>query len=527
MAGKPWLSPSPQSALTSRLDQAQILMLGERRWRISTRFETQPRTLSDKKLNHWTARSQCTNTLRGAQLRYGIDCIVNPLRTGPGILKLLLKTVSALMILAAVYVVYFVFSQPPETHSTYMTGTVTKGPLRDEVSATGTVNAVVTVEVGSQLSGRIAELHVDFNDTVSRDQPVARLDSQTYEARLAEAKAALEMARANVAIKQAELQRAKAEYEDAGARLDVLRARLDGAQAAFDAAKADWERKSPLAEQNLLTADAFSDAELKLKIEAAALREARAVFEAHGLKVQVAASNVTRQEADLLNARANIPQREALLELARVEFDRTVIRSPIDGVVIRRNVSEGQTVAASLEAPTLFTIAKDLTEMEIHARIDETDIGKIRPGQRAELTVDAYPERRFEGVVKQIRKAPEVLQNVVTYTVIIATQNAERLLLPGMTVNVRLIVMETDPVLKVPRAALAFVPATAKAPADGQSVWVLDDSGAPRAIEVEVGLQDRTHVAVAENGLEAGQALITNEIRQQGSRQILGIRLGF
>ncbi|WP_135506337.1 efflux RND transporter periplasmic adaptor subunit [Roseovarius aestuariivivens] len=455
----------------------------------------------------------CTAEIRGNQDR---------------ILRFLLRAIFFLILLATTVFGYKQLTRVPDVRVTYMTDTVIEGPLRDEISATGAVNAVVTVEVGSQLSGRIAKLLVDFNDIVSRDQPVAQLDAQTYEARLAEAKAALDMARATVAIKQAELDRAKAERDDAASYLTVLRARLDGAQARFDAAKADWDRKVSLDQQNLMTAEAFSAAELNFKLETAALQEAQAVLDAHSLKVQVAEANVARQEADLLNSRANIPQRKALLDLATVEFDRTVIRSPIDGVVIRRNVSEGQTVAASLEAPTLFTIAKDLTQMEIHARIDETDIGMIQSGLRAEITVDAYPDRRFEGLVKQIRKAPEVIQNVVTYTVIITTKNPDLLLLPGMTANVRIVVMETEPLVKVPRAALSFVPDAADTPDGGPNVWVLDDSGAPRPVSVTAtGAQDRTHVAVSPGELKIGQAVIINEISQQAAREVFGIRLGF
>lgn len=408
-----------------------------------------------------------------------------------------------------------------------MTAPAAEGTLRETVTATGSVNAVVTVEVGSQLSGRIAELLVDYNDRVFRGQPVARLDPQTYEARRSEAKATLEMAHASVSVKEAELDRAHAELEDAKAQLVVLEARLDGATARYDAAQAELNRKRALGERNLVTAEELEVAELSLAVEAAALKEARAIVDAHSIKVEVARSNVTRQEADLVNAKANIPQREALLDLAEVELDRTLIRAPIDGVVIRRNVSEGQTVAASLEAPTLFTIAQDLTEMELHARIDETDIGQVKLGQPAEFAVDAFPDRAFRGTVKQIRKAPEVMQNVVTYTVVIATENADLLLLPGMTANIRLLVMESTPLLKVPRAAIDFTPRDALGQPDSPVVWVLDQGETPRPVEVETGPQDRTHVAITGGDLAPGDPVVTNEIEQAAERRFLGIRIGF
>jgi len=235
-----------------------------------------------------------------------------------------------------------------------------------------------------------------------------------------------------------------------------------------------------------------------------------------------------------VNARASIPQREALLELAEIELQRTVIRAPIDGIVIRRNVSEGQTVAASLEAPTLFTIAQDLTEMELHARIDETDIGRVKVGQPAEFTVDAHPGRVFEGRVTQIRKAPEVVQNVVTYTVVIETRNDERRLLPGMTANIRVLVMESEPVLKLPLAALAFRPGaipaaddTGGGPGRGETVWTLDAGGEPRPVTVTTGARDRSHVALAAGPLAPGDRVITNEVTQQAGRSVLGLRIGF
>lgn len=430
-----------------------------------------------------------------------------------------------IVVLGAAFVAYSALFRQPETSMTYMTAPVVEGRLSEMVSATGSINAVVTVEVGSQLSGRIAELLVDFNDNVTRGQPVARLDAQTYEARRSEAKAALEMARASVAVKQAELDRARAELADQRALLTVLEARLQGANARHNAAAADLQRKLSLS--NLVTAEQREDAELQLEIEAAALKEAQAVVEAHAIQVLVAETNVSRQESDLMNARANIPQREALLDLAQVELDRTLIRAPIDGIVIRRNVSEGQTVAASLEAPTLFTLAQDLSEMEVHARVDETDIGKVKVGQLAKFKVDAFPGRLFEGAVKQIRKAPEVIQNVVTYTVIIATENADELLFPGMTANIQLLVMESDPVLKIPRAALAFTPSGAEAAPDGAVVWRLDDQGNPKALPVQTGLFDRSHAAILDGDLAAGDEVITNQIEQRGERRFLGIRIGF
>lgn len=446
-------------------------------------------------------------------------------------MKIALKILFVFSIIAIATAGYRELLSRPKTKTTYMTSPVLEGKLSETVTATGALNAVVTVEVGSQLSGRIAELLVDFNDAVTSGQPVARLDPGTYEARSAEANAALHMARASVAMKEAELNRAQAELEDARANLEVLNSRLDAAQARFDAATAALEPKRTLRTRNLITKEEFEEAELELKIEAAELNEAQAVVKAHVFKIRVGRAEVNRQKADLLNAQANIPQKEALLNLAEIELDRTVIRSPINGIVIGRDVSQGQTVAASLEAPTLFTIAQDLVEMEIHARIDETDIGKVKLGQSAKFTVDAFPDRSFEGTVKLVRKAPEVVQNVVTYTVIIGTENTGQLLLPGMTANIRLLVMESEPLLIVPRAAVGFSPdyitAQLKNYPPGSVVWVLDANGTPRPVEVETGAHDRTHTAILGGNLQHGEQVITNEIQQEAERRFLGVRIGF
>jgi len=421
-------------------------------------------------------------------------------------------------------------SEVPPPSATYMTSEATVAPLVDAVTATGTLHALVTVEVGSQLSGRINQLLVDFNDTVSKGEPVASLDRQSYEARLSEAKAALEMARASVRIKRAELQRARAELDDAEAQIAVLEARRDGAQARFGAAEADGARNRSLADRGIVPAEQLSDAEVQEAVEAAALREAEAGLAVGRIRIEAARTNVARQEADLQNGIANIPQREAILSLAEVELDRTIIRAPIDGVVIKRNVSEGQTVAASLEAPTLFTIAQDLADMELIARIDETDIGRIHAGQQASFTVDAYPGRTFVGEVVQIRKAPEIVQNVVTYPVVIRTGNADLALLPGMTAAIRIVVMETDPLLKVPAAALAFAPSDPPADAEragaaGPTVWVLAGDRL-REVAVEAGARDRTHVAVTGGALDAGAQVVTGEIAAPARRRLFGFGLG-
>jgi HlyD family secretion protein len=356
---------------------------------------------------------------------------------------------------------------------------------------------VVTVQVGSQLSGRIDELYVDFNDTVQQGQKLIRLDQKSFKAKVAEASATLTMAKTRVHVQQAVVGRAKAELRTAATGL---------------------KRKSDLRKKGTTSIQVLDEAQGRHDSAAAAMRKA---------------------EAELAHARAEVPQKQAILDITEVELERTVILAPIDGVVIKRDVDKGQTVAASLEAPTLFTIAQDLRQMEVHARIDEADIGRITIGQRAVFSVDAFPSRKFTGEVTQIRKAPEVVNNVVTYTVLIRTGNPDLLLLPGMTATIRIVTAETDLVLKVPSAALHFQPtntrvlirdAEAKV-AGGEglaaTVWMLDGADRPTPVDIRVGLKDIGGAEFLSGGLSEGDAVVVGESASTSGRGFFGLRLGF
>lgn len=344
----------------------------------------------------------------------------------------------------------------------YRTEALQRGEVRVQVSATGTLAAVTTVQVGSQVSGTIAALHVDFNDQVRKGQVLAQLDATFLRAQVAES-------RANRERVMAELR-----------------------QAARDSA-----RVFPLGAKGLVSQSDLDQA-------VTAVESARA---------QVSSSN-----ASLLRAETN-------LRYATVE-------SPIDGVVISRAVDVGQTVAASLQAPTLFTIAQDLTRMQLEAAVDEADIGVVREGQTAQFTVDAYPTESFTGSVHQIRLLPETLQNVVTYTVIILVENPDRKLLPGMTANVSVLVESAPNVFKVPAQALRFRPegqAAGARPAGAEggaraantngsgketrpesrgSLYVLDAGGRPRRVAVRTGLTDGTFTSVYSDSLEEGVRIV-------------------
>jgi HlyD family secretion protein len=317
---------------------------------------------------------------------------------------------------------------------------VERGAITSVVSASGTLSAVTTVAVGSQISGQIKELFVDFNSVVRKGQLLARIDPETFELKVKQAQADLDAAASAVVNAQNNVLVIKSQ---------LLRARIQA-----NDAKSDLDRKVTLFGKGFIS-DAERD---KAQFNYDALAEA----------VRTADAQVRVAEAQVANAVAVVKQREAALASARVDLTRTSIVAPVDGVVISRQVDAGQTVAASLNTPTLFTIAQDLREMQVEVAIDESDISKIRPGQRVTFTVDAFPARSFEGKVAQIRKAAQTVQNVVTYTVVVATENPNLLLVPGMTANVRIVSDARESVLKVPNAALRYRPPGVAATKDAE-----------------------------------------------------------
>ena len=415
----------------------------------------------------------------------------------------------------------------------YVAAAVKTGEIRRTITASGTLNAILNVEVGSQLSGQIAAIHADFNDTVTRGQPLAELDRRSFEARRAEAQAALEIARVAVEIQRARLERAQIDAQDAEAQRAVLQARLDNADVKLAAAENELARKQTLSQRGSGSAVELEDTRAKRDSAAAALREAKAILSAQDNAIVGTRIDLARAQAELASAEATLPQKQASLQAAEVELDRTTIRSPIDGVIVGRNVNEGQTLATTLEARTLFIIAGDLRRMEIHAKVDETDIGKIESGQEAAFAVDAHPGRVFNAVVRQVRKAPQVQQNVVTYTVVLATDNPDNLLLPGMTAVARIVVAKAGPVPTVPLAALRWSPRGVPAPAPGAVpdgrpavVWTLRD-GEPVPLTVGVGEDDGNAVAIVGGALRPDDRVIVAQPGAPAPRQLFGIRLGF
>jgi HlyD family secretion protein len=323
------------------------------------------------------------------------------------------------------------------------TAEVKRADVRRLVSTSGTVRALITVDIGSQLSGNIGEVNVDYSTEVKQGEVLARIEPSSFATRVREEEAAVAVAKATVDLQKAGVERAEANLHKA--ELDLGRS------------------------QELVIKGATS----KAALDAAVAVE------------QSAKADLAIAKAQVENAKATLTQREATLDSARIDLDRTFIRSPIDGVVIDKIVEVGQTVAASLQAPKLFTIAQDLNHVQIEAQVDEADIGQVASHNPVSFTVDAYPEVTFEGTVEQIRLAPISLQNVVTYTVVIAADNPLGRLLPGMTANVEIITGEHAGVVVVPNDALRFQP---RGPAEA----LVRDTTATGATQFASGASDRT-----------------------------------
>jgi HlyD family secretion protein len=417
------------------------------------------------------------------------------------------------VLLAALATAGYVFSTSRTPATRFRTVTVDRGTIIATVSATGALAAVTTVQVGSQVSGQIREVLVDFNSPVRRNQLIARIDPDVFQAKLNAATADLESAQAQVLNQRANVEKVRADVENsraaaatAEANVERMRADVENARAVIATAQAnvardaattsnarvELDRRMDLARQELISKSerdqaqmAFDTAQAQLEATRAqeragqaSLRSSQAQLVAgesqvRAAKAQIASAEATLQvaEAQLKAAAATVRQKQAAVEQTRLDLVHTEIRAPVDGVVVSRTIDPGQTVAASLQAPTLFTIAQDLTRMQVEAAVDEADVGRLREGMSAVFTVDAFPGRTFRGEISQIRKAAQVVQNVVSYTTVITVPNPDRTLLPGMTANVRVQVDRREDTLRVANAALRFRP-----PADSGS----EPAAAPR-----------------------------------------------
>ncbi len=329
------------------------------------------------------------------------------------------RAAAIVLVVAALGVAWHYLGRKSGPKITYETAVIDRGVVEKTVSSSGSVAALITVDVGSQISGQIIDLKADFNSPVHKGDLLAVIDQQTYRSRVASAEADMAVARANVGTQEANLRKA---------------------QTTLQQAERDYKRQLALVEQKLVAA---------------------ATVEASLKALELARGDVDIAQAQLTNAKAAVRTRQASLDQARIDLSRTDIRSPIDGVVIKRSIDRGQTVAASLQAPVLFQIAQDLSRIQIEAKVDEADIGSIKPENVATFTVDAFPDQTFQGRVAQVRLAATTVQNVVTYSVMVQAANPRQVLLPGMTANVRIVTDRRENVLRVANDAARYQPAGA------------------------------------------------------------------
>jgi len=519
----------------------------------------------------------------------------------------------ALMVAAVAVagVAVFYFWGGSASAAPYMTSKVERGNLRNSVTATGTLQAVTTVQVGSQVSGTISALYADFNSTVKKGQVIAQLDpsvtkAQVEQARanLLQAQAQVQQARASVSQTHSGVAVSRAGISDARARalaatsttqnqqaavnaaqanVNVLKAQLDDAASYLRQEKALLQtgviaqREYDMAQTSYKTAEAKYNqglAELNMaqlsaqSASSAGQAQAAAQVEQAQAQSQQSQGQVQGAQASVQNAQAQVQQATAALQLAELNLQHTTITSPIDGIVVDRPVSVGQTVAASLQAPTLFTIAQDLTQMQVIANIDQADIGLVEQAKSASFTVDAFPGQEFKGTIQQVRLNPQTVQNVVTYNVVINVGNPDQKLKPGMTANLTITIDERNDVLKVPNSALRFTPqqsdvsSAARGNGGGQGarrnanqqaggaqgsgagdaangstdgaaqqgeraqlapstapvlpgqlrrIWVLGPDGKPQSRRIKVGLTDGTSTEVVEGDIHEGDVVVTGQ----------------
>src|ERR1051325_1912959 len=394
--------------------------------------------------------------------------------------------------MAAVLLAGFYFWSDSSSTPQYMTARVERGNLRNTVTATGALQAVTTVQGGSQASGTISALYADFNSTVKKGQVIAQLDPAQAKAQVEQAQANLQQARASLANAQAAVTDAQAKNLAAKSTVQNNQAGVSGAEANVAVLKAQQDDALSLLKQQEallksgviaqrdydVSMTAYKTAEAKYNQAVAQLNQAKLTEQSSSTAgiaqsqatVEQAQAQVQQSQAQVQQAAAQVQQAQAALNLAQVNLSHTTITSPIDGIVVSRNVNVGQTVAASLSAPTLFTIANDLTQMQVIANIDQADIGLVEQAKSVKFSVDAFPGKEFDGKIEQMRLNPVNVQNVVTYNVVIDVSNPDQKLKPGMTANLIITIDERNNVLKVPNAALRFTPQDATGQRLGRNI---------------------------------------------------------
>jgi HlyD family secretion protein len=447
---------------------------------------------------------------------------------------------AALVALAAGIFAYFQRSGKVE----YQTARVERGDIESSISATGNCNAVVTVQVGSQVSGNIIALNADFNTKVKKGELVARIDPAPFQAKVDQAKANLDSAKSAVVTARATIKKTESDIANAIANVATQKANLVHAQSAVSDAKTKNDRRIDLFKQGILSKEDADTAQATYDQAVASLEAAQAQLNASQSAVESAQAQTEVAQAQLASAEAVVNQDTAALQQAQLDLSHTEIRAPVDGTVVSRNMDVGQTVAASFQAPTIFLIAQDLTKMQVDTNVDESDVGRVRLGQQANFTVDAYPGVTFPGVVAQIRQAPINVQNVITYDVVVQVSNQDLKLFPGMTANVKILADRASGVLRVPNAALRFRPSGATpaisakgAPgqrprgqaAQQQTIYVLDNRNLPQPVRVKPGISDGNYVAVTSGDPIEGQQVVvgTKSASKAQPQSQQGSRFGF
>lgn len=404
------------------------------------------------------------------------------------------------------------------THSqnaiTYETVAVERGVVQASVTATGAVNAVVDVQVGSQVSGNIKALYADFNTKVTKGQLVALIDPAIFQTQVDQARAALGSAQAAVLSAEAMAHKAASDLMGTVANGRSADAVLAKDRAVALNARNQWGRLNSLFQQGIISQQDRDAGKAVIDAADAQVMADQGIIDASKQTIQSAREQVSATQAQLGSAKGQERQASAALDQASINLAHTRITAPVDGTVIARRMDVGQTVAASFASPTLFEIAQDLTKMQIDTNVDESDVGNIRAGQNANFTVDAYPSITFAGRVTDVRKAPIITQNVVTYDVVISVSNQDLKLFPGMTANVRIMTTKVDNTLMVPNAALRVHPSAAAlkqlglvAGSGKETVYVLRDQKLV-AVPVVFGISDGKFTAVQSKDLREGEMIV-------------------
>lgn len=417
------------------------------------------------------------------------------------------------MLISAAALVYSHRSSEPG----YVTAKVDRGDIDATVTTTGNLNAVITVQVGSQVSGNIIALYADFNTKVKKGQLVAEIDPAPFKASVDQATATLNAAKAGIMTAEASLAKAQSDLASAEANVANQKANLTRAQSAVDLARVENERRQVMVKTGSTSQEDADTSAANYNQAVASAQAAEAAVAASEAAAESAKKAIEVTRTQLEQTRAVVAQDQAILAQAELNLNHTRILAPVDGTVESRNMDIGQTVAASFQAPVIFLIAQDLTRMQVDTNVDESDVGAIRLGQPATFTVDAFPGQIFRGRVAQIRQAPINVQNVITYDIVIEVANPDLKLFPGMTANATIYTGQASNALRIPKAALRFHPRGQTSAQ--QTVYVRGSQGQPSVVRVGTGISDANRVEVTSGGLTEGQELITGLVSRTGATE--------